>query len=113
MYTNPTSYLLRLVCLKQGACSLAMGRGMGAANFPYPKWVWSPAGGWWCEPKQWKRNTAICLGVWGVALFFTFKFSARNERRLGAPADYPIPSQYWCKHAAEDDPRLKDIGWDE
>ena len=47
----------------------------------YPKWVWSPAGGWWCNPPNWKRNTAICGAVWGVCLFFTARFSMENERR--------------------------------
>ena len=46
---------------------------MGAANFPYPKWVWTPAGGWWCNPVNWKRNTYIAAGVWGVLLYGTFK----------------------------------------
>jgi hypothetical protein len=86
---------------------------MGAANFPYPKWVWSPAGGWWCEPKNWKRNTVVAGAVWGVIAFFTFQFSVANERRLQAPADYPIPSQFWCKHAVEDDERLAAMGWGE
>ena len=84
---------------------------MGAANFPYPKYVWWPAGGWWCEPKAWKRNTAVALGVWGVILAATFNWSRKNERRYLAPADYPIPSQYWCTHAVEDDPRLAAMGW--
>lgn len=24
--------------------------------------VWSPTGGWWCDPKGWRRNTAFALG---------------------------------------------------
>ena len=84
---------------------------MGAANFPYPKWVWSPAGGWWCEPKNWKRNTAMMAGAWAVAAALLARFSMANERRIAAPADYPIPSQFWCKHAVEDDPRLEAMGW--
>lgn len=32
-------------------------------KFDYPKYVWSPAGGWWCNPRNWKRNTAIAFGV--------------------------------------------------
>ena len=86
---------------------------MGAVRFPYPKWVWSPAGGWWVQPKNGTRNTAIALGVWAVILGFTAKFSAANERRYLPPLDYPIPSQHWCKHAVEDDPRLAAMGWGE
>ena len=73
---------------------------------PYPKWVWTPTGGYWCNPPNWKRNTAICAGVWSVVLYFGFKWSSANERRYLPPVDYPIPSQYWCKHACEDDPRV-------
>lgn len=24
--------------------------------------VWSPAGGWWADPKYWRRNTALAFG---------------------------------------------------
>ena len=84
---------------------------MGGANFPYPKWVWSPAGGWWCNPTNWKRNTGIVAVGWAVISYVSFKWSAANERRLLAPVAYPMPSQYWCKHAVDDDPRLAAMGW--
>ena len=39
----------------------------GGHRFPYPKWVWSPSGGWWPVVPNWKRNTAIyCVGMAGV-----------------------------------------------
>ena len=92
---------------KSGAMGMGRGMGMGGGKkFPYPKWVWSPAGGWWCQPVNANRNTAIMAGVWAVILGVTFKFSAANERRYLPPVVYPIPSQWWCKHAVEDDPRL-------
>ena len=79
---------------------------MGAGpQMPYPKWVWTPAGGWYCHPPNWKRNTALVALGWVVVLGFTFRISANNERRLHPP-DRFIPSQMWCKHAVEDDPRL-------
>ena len=90
-----------------------MGKGMGAANFPYPKWVWSPAGGWWCNPPNWKRNTAIAGGIWVVVLAAAANFSMKNERRPLTPMSYPMPSQFWCKHAIEDDPRLAAMGWED
>ncbi|EDQ90932.1 uncharacterized protein MONBRDRAFT_15467, partial [Monosiga brevicollis MX1] len=34
----------------------------GGARYAYPKYVWSPAGGWWAEPRSWKANT-IMAGV--------------------------------------------------
>lgn len=26
---------------------------------PYPKFVWTPCGGWYCDPPNWKRNTTF------------------------------------------------------
>ena len=88
-----------------------MGRGMGAVDFKYPKWVWSPMGGYWCNPPNWKRNTAILVAGWAGVLYMGFKWGSANERRFMPPVDYPIPSQYWCTHAVEDDPRLAAMGW--
>ncbi len=35
---------------------------MGAGGkFQYPKEVWSPAGGWWPYPKNWRSNTVACF----------------------------------------------------
>ncbi|KAF7321984.1 PALP domain-containing protein [Mycena kentingensis (nom. inval.)] len=31
----------------------------GGSRYPYPKFVWSPAGGWWAQPASWKLNTFI------------------------------------------------------
>ncbi|KAN0094320.1 hypothetical protein V8E55_002607 [Tylopilus felleus] len=47
----------------------------GGARYPYPKHVWSPAGGWWTRPANWASNTAITMigilavsyGVWTVS----------------------------------------------
>ncbi|KAF9231470.1 hypothetical protein BU15DRAFT_17438, partial [Melanogaster broomeanus] len=63
----------------------------GGARYPYPKHVWSPAGGWWTRPSNWATNTAISMvgilaityGVWSV--------SAERETRYVLP-DRPIPS---------------------
>lgn len=39
----------------------------GGRKYHYPKWVWSPAGGWWAAPASWKRNTAIyAVAVAGI-----------------------------------------------
>jgi hypothetical protein len=35
----------------------------GVDKYPYPKYTWSPAGGWWLETKQWRQKTGIALGV--------------------------------------------------
>lgn len=33
----------------------------GGRQFAYPKWVWSPSGGWWANPVNRNRNLAIYL----------------------------------------------------
>ncbi|KAI9911915.1 hypothetical protein PsorP6_009613 [Peronosclerospora sorghi] len=33
----------------------------GGSEYPYPKYTWSPAGGWWTKTKNWKRNTGLAL----------------------------------------------------
>jgi hypothetical protein len=70
---------------------------------PYPRRVWTPYGGWWPEPKNWKRNTA--LGLLGLLLSGAglFYLSTRLERRP-RPSPYPVWSQRWAKHTLEDDP---------
>lgn len=51
----------------------------------YPKEVWSPAGGWYAQPANWKANTAIMgafiIGVAAIA----FGISADREYRDKMP----------------------------
>lgn len=51
----------------------------------YPKEVWSPAGGWYAQPANWRANTAIMgafvIGVAAVA----FSLSAEREYRDKMP----------------------------
>jgi hypothetical protein len=54
----------------------------GGHKFHYPKWVWSPAGGWWANPPNWKRNTAIYVVVCcGIAAFVA---DYANKRTVSA-----------------------------
>jgi hypothetical protein len=79
----------------------------GTKEFAYPKYVWSPAGGWWCNPRYWKRNTAIAfMAIFAISVP-VFYISAQLERRP-VPPYRQIPSQRWCKYAKVDDPRLQD-----
>eukprot|EP00053_Salpingoeca_punica_P001249 m.32683 g.32683 ORF g.32683 m.32683 type:complete len:84 (+) comp10918_c0_seq1:44-295(+) len=78
----------------------------GDARFEYPRYVWSPSGGWWPNPRNWRTNTAIVAVVAAVVCVPLFLASAERERRPIAPTHH-IPSQRWAKHAAEDDPSLK------
>lgn len=54
----------------------------GGGRFPYPKWVWSPAGGWWGQPKNWKANFAVVGGVIGAIAYQAFQYSSANEVRF-------------------------------
>jgi hypothetical protein len=75
----------------------------GDSHFSYPKGVWSPAGGWWADPKHWRRNTALAfLGIAAIAVPVFFK-SAELEQRPVAPTR-PIPSQKWCKNFGKPNP---------
>lgn len=52
----------------------------------YPKHVWSPAGGWYAQPGNWKQNTfvlgATLLGVTAII----WKISAEKEEFSHKPA---------------------------
>ena len=50
----------------------------GGRRYHYPKWVWSPAGGWWASPANWKRNTAIYFGVSAVIISAGWMYSEQN-----------------------------------
>ncbi|KAI0159068.1 hypothetical protein BJ166DRAFT_322031 [Pestalotiopsis sp. NC0098] len=57
----------------------------GGPRVPYPKHVWSPTGGWYTQPSNWKANTAVfslvVLGITGLA----WKLSADREFRHKMP----------------------------
>ncbi len=51
----------------------------GGRKFHYPKWVWSPAGGWWPNPANAKRNAFIW--VVGVCLPISYSVWQLSERK--------------------------------
>ena len=66
-------------------------RGGGGAHPPYPHHVWSPSGGWWSNPADWKRNSYIA-GVVGVFLWgMVFSLSASIEVRAHTHRAPPGP----------------------
>ncbi|KAF8632828.1 hypothetical protein AX15_001658 [Amanita polypyramis BW_CC] len=68
----------------------------GGARYPYPTYVWSPAGGWWVRPRNWASNTAIAFtGILAVT-YAVWNVSAEHEKRTIQP-DRPIPSMLWAK----------------
>ncbi|TCD60707.1 hypothetical protein EIP91_009644 [Steccherinum ochraceum] len=68
----------------------------GGARYPYPKEVWSPAGGWWTRPSNWKSNTAIALVGIFATTYAVWQVSAEKEIRYIEPTR-PIPSMRWAK----------------
>ena len=78
----------------------------GGGFFPYPKYEWSPAGGWWGNTKHWKRNSTFAVATIGLLSVAIFMKGASIERRPIPPA-WRIPSQSWAGHAETDDPSLK------
>ncbi|KAI5809371.1 hypothetical protein BZA77DRAFT_328752 [Pyronema omphalodes] len=74
----------------------------GGPRVQYPKHVWSPTGGWYSRPANWKANTAVMFAViFGVA-GLAFKMSAEREVRYRMPdPDRFFPSRYWSKQIIE------------
>ncbi|KAF8072081.1 hypothetical protein FPV67DRAFT_1411333, partial [Lyophyllum atratum] len=63
----------------------------GAPRYPYPKFVWSPAGGWWTRPSNWRSNTAIAFAGILAVTYGVWQVSAEKEYRTNPP-NRPIPS---------------------
>lgn len=51
----------------------------GSEQYPYPKYTWSPAGGWWLQTKNWQRKTGVALVVMAVAITPLAFFSRQNH----------------------------------
>ena len=52
----------------------------GQRRYNYPKFVWSPVGGWWnVSPPNWKKNTAIAVGASALITLMTIQFSWSRE----------------------------------
>ncbi|KAL5486705.1 hypothetical protein EMCRGX_G019221 [Ephydatia muelleri] len=66
----------------------------GVRRFEYPKYVWSPAGGWWCNPRQWKKNTlwafviaglssaTVCVAPWHRTDIYHRNIGANMQRKM-------------------------------
>ncbi|KKK12699.1 hypothetical protein AOCH_000360, partial [Aspergillus ochraceoroseus] len=88
-------YLLQLKYL----LSVTMG---GGGKIPYPKEVWSPAGGWYAQPANWRANTAIIGAAMIGIVAATWSLSAEREHRdkMPEPGRF-FPSRYWSKQIIE------------
>ncbi|KAL8827140.1 MAG: hypothetical protein Q9191_003369 [Dirinaria sp. TL-2023a] len=54
-------------------------------KIPYPKHVWSPAGGWYAQPANWKSNTAVMAAVVVGITAIAWSVSAEREVRYKMP----------------------------
>ncbi|KAG8759713.1 hypothetical protein FRC14_005197 [Serendipita sp. 396] len=63
----------------------------GGGHYPYPKEVWSPAGGWWAQPKNWRVNTFIAMGGVTALAYLVFRGTAHKEVRATTPSRW-VPS---------------------
>ncbi|KAI9762056.1 MAG: hypothetical protein M4579_000692 [Chaenotheca gracillima] len=82
---------------------------MGGGNkVPYPKHVWSPAGGWYAQPSNWKGNTAIMGTVMIGIVAFAWGLSSQLETRTKFPEkDRFFPSRMWTKQIIEHEKQTK------
>ncbi|PKS07332.1 hypothetical protein jhhlp_005934 [Lomentospora prolificans] len=67
-------------------------------KIPYPKHVWSPSGGWYCQPANWKRNTVVLgAAVFGITCLI-WKISAEKEQFAHKPEPGRFyPSRNWTR----------------
>ncbi|KAI6820115.1 hypothetical protein D0869_14801 [Hortaea werneckii] len=80
----------------------------GGGKIPYPKHVWSPAGGWYAQPANWKQNTAVFGAVVVGICLMVGSVSADREHRDKMPdPDRFFPSRYWSREIREHERGLK------
>ncbi|KAL8280929.1 hypothetical protein RQP46_006608 [Phenoliferia psychrophenolica] len=79
----------------------------GGAHYPYPREVWSPAGGWWTRPANWRASTIyVAFGI-GLATYGIWSYSAEKEWRHTEPTRR-IPSMMWAKQFTSGELGVKD-----
>ena len=54
----------------------------GARRYPFPRWVWSPAGGWWGVNPNANRNFTILLLTYGVVIYGAYRYGELKTVRL-------------------------------
>ena len=51
----------------------------GDRRYHYPRYVWSPTGGWWNNPANWRRNTIVAGIAIALIAIPIARLSAREE----------------------------------
>ncbi|KAH6629532.1 hypothetical protein C7974DRAFT_394679 [Boeremia exigua] len=83
----------------------------GGGKIPYPKHVWSPSGGWYAQPNNWKGNTAVVGLVLVSIVGMAWTVSAQREYRDKMPEQGRFfPSRYWSRQIVEHEKKLKEQG---
>ena len=80
--------------------------GGGGAHPPSPNHVWTPAGGWFPDPPQWKRNTVYAFLALGAGFLYVGSHSVQLEERPVAPK-HAIPSAMWSSSVKPVDDKYK------
>lgn len=61
----------------------------------YPKHVWSPAGGWYAQPANWRANTAVMAAVILGITAMAWSISADREQRSRFPEERRFFPSRW------------------
>ncbi|KXZ51689.1 hypothetical protein GPECTOR_11g14 [Gonium pectorale] len=77
---------------------LAPKSGLCPHDFHYNREIWYPHGGFYCDPKAWRRNTLLTLGALGGVMYLAFQSSVAKEVRHMPPKGW-IPSLLWNPNA--------------
>ncbi|MCJ1365810.1 hypothetical protein MMC16_004935 [Acarospora aff. strigata] len=75
----------------------------GGGKIPYPKHVWSPSGGWYAQPANWKANTAVMAGVIIGITAMVWSISADREVRTKFPEEGRFYPSRWSVYAEPDE----------
>lgn len=73
------------VCICPHHLICCWNRGLTERPYRYPKEVWSPAGGWYSRPANWKLNTAVMGAAMLGVVAATWSLSAEREHRDKMP----------------------------
>ncbi|WZN60126.1 hypothetical protein HKI87_02g16540 [Chloropicon roscoffensis] len=60
----------------------------------FPKDVWTPSGGWYADPRGWRKNTAFAFGAVALVCIPLWMKSVSMEKRHRQPTHW-IPSMLW------------------